>query len=163
MGATLDRKVTPKSLVWEVSLGNVDTLALLPQTSEFWSSPSCLFCKQSLFRGPNFLLWDPVLQSFNTTPFEIKECFVWEHKDLKNRLQNVYSSIFSLCLPRMYFTFKRNFGGKLRAALCLKNHLSENIPLIMVFMGILPGNVFISWLLIFLNVFIPAVSVILWK
>lgn len=41
----------------------------------------------------------------------------------------------------IHFTFKGNFGRKLIAALCLKNRLGENVPLIMVFIGLLPGNV----------------------
>ena len=63
------------------------------------------------------------------------------------------------CTFVIYFTFKGNLGGELRAALCLKNYLGENIPLKMVFMGLLPGELFISWLLIFLNVCVPVESV----
>lgn len=52
---------------------------------------------------------------------------------------------------------KEIWGGELRAAVCLKNHLGENFSLIMVFIGLLP--MFISWLLILLIVCVPTESV----
>lgn len=62
----------------------------------------------------------------------------------------------------MYFTFKGKFGGNKSCSLP-KNHLGERVPLIIVCVGILLGNVFISWLLIVLNVFILTVSVQYYK
>lgn len=57
----------------------------------------------------------------------------------------MFIEVFFPLIINYIFHLERKFWGKLRAALCLKKKkLGECIPLIIVFMGILPDNVFIS-------------------